>query len=140
MLIHKKLKNALVIPQRATFEFLDKQYVWVVGEDDVVQQRLIAIVNELEDMFVVKSGHETKEGIVAAGLEETDRIIFEGVRQVRDGERWRSPSSSSRKRRWRTRKPTRNRPLLAAPAFVPVPARRHCRHRATACRENNPVA
>ena len=35
ILIHRTLKNALVIPQRATFELLDKRYVWVVDEDDV---------------------------------------------------------------------------------------------------------
>ena len=38
ILIHRTLKNALVIPQRATFELLDKRYVWVVGEDDVAHQ------------------------------------------------------------------------------------------------------
>ena len=38
ILIHRPLKNAIVIPQRATFELLDKRYVWVVGEDDVVHQ------------------------------------------------------------------------------------------------------
>ena len=31
ILIHRTLKNALVIPQRATFELLDKRYVWVLG-------------------------------------------------------------------------------------------------------------
>ena len=30
ILIHRTLKNAVVIPQRATFEILDKRYVWVV--------------------------------------------------------------------------------------------------------------
>ena len=39
VLIHRTLKNAIVIPQRATFEILDKRYVFVVGKDDVVHQR-----------------------------------------------------------------------------------------------------
>ncbi len=34
VLIHRTLKNALVIPQRATFEILDKQYVYVVDKDE----------------------------------------------------------------------------------------------------------
>jgi membrane fusion protein, multidrug efflux system len=76
VLIHRTLKNALVIPQRATFEILDKRYVYVVGKDDVVHQREIAIQNELEDSFVIKSG-----------LDVNDRIILEGVRQVKDGEK-----------------------------------------------------
>ena len=33
ILISRTLKNAVVIPQRATFELLDKRYVYVVGED-----------------------------------------------------------------------------------------------------------
>jgi membrane fusion protein, multidrug efflux system len=74
ILIHRTLNNAIVIPQRATFEILDKRYVWVVGEDDVAHQRLITIDHELEDVFVVKSGLDVK-----------DKIVLEGVREVHDG-------------------------------------------------------
>jgi membrane fusion protein (multidrug efflux system) len=75
VLIRESLKNAVLIPQRATFEVLDKRYVFVVGKDDVVHRREIAVRNELEDLFVVRKG-----------LEVSDRIVVEGVRQVRDGE------------------------------------------------------
>lgn len=74
VLIHNKLKDAIVIPQRATFEILDKQYVFVVDKDNVVHQRPIEIQHELPDIFVIKKG-----------LAVDDRIIFEGIRQVRDG-------------------------------------------------------
>ena len=69
--IHRTLKNAVVIPQRATFEILDKRYVWVIGDDDKAKQSLITIGHELEDIFVVDSG-----------LKVTDKIVLEGVRQV----------------------------------------------------------
>jgi membrane fusion protein, multidrug efflux system len=72
--IHRTLKNALVIPQRATFELLDKRFVWVVGEDDVAHQKLITIKHELEDVFVVDSGLDAK-----------DKIVLEGVREVVEG-------------------------------------------------------
>jgi membrane fusion protein (multidrug efflux system) len=75
VLIHRTLNNALVIPQRATFEILDKRYVYVVGKDNVVHQREMVVQNELDDIFVVKSG-----------LQVNDKIILEGVRQVRDGQ------------------------------------------------------
>lgn len=75
VLIRRTLKHALVIPQRATFEILDKRYAFVVDKDHVVHQRAITILHELEDVFVIKSG-----------LEEGDKIVLEGVRQVRDGE------------------------------------------------------
>lgn len=76
VLINKTLKNALVIPQRATFEILDKLYVFVVDKDGIVHQRNICIEHEKEDIFVVKSG-----------LDANDEIILDGIRQVRDGEK-----------------------------------------------------
>jgi membrane fusion protein, multidrug efflux system len=87
VLIHRTLNNALVIPQRATFENLDKRYVYVVGKDDVVHQREIVIQNELDDIFVIKTG-----------LSVNDKIVLEGVRQVHDGEKaefeFRSPEEA----------------------------------------------
>jgi membrane fusion protein, multidrug efflux system len=74
ILIHQTLKNAVVIPQRATFELLDKRYVWVVDDDDVTHQTLITITHELEDIFVINSG-----------LKASDKIVLEGVRQVEEG-------------------------------------------------------
>ena len=68
ILIRRTLKNALVIPQRATFEILSKRYVWVVGADDVAHQILITVKRELEDIFVVDSGLDVK-----------DKIVFEGI-------------------------------------------------------------
>lgn len=75
VLIHRVLRDAVIIPQRATFDVLDKRYVYVVDKDDVAHQREIAIQNELDDVFVVSKG-----------LGGDDRIILEGVRQVRDGD------------------------------------------------------
>jgi membrane fusion protein (multidrug efflux system) len=72
--IHRTLKNAIVIPQRATFELLDKRYVWLVGDDDVAHQKLITIKHELEDVFVINSGLDVK-----------DKIVLEGVREVEEG-------------------------------------------------------
>jgi membrane fusion protein (multidrug efflux system) len=74
ILIHRTLKDALVIPQRATFGLLDKRYVWVVGADDVAHQRLITVKHELEDAFVINSG-----------LDVRDKIVFEGIREVQEG-------------------------------------------------------
>lgn len=75
VLIHRTLHNALVIPQRSTYEILEKRYVYVVGEDKVVRQRPVTILHEMDDVFVIKSG-----------LNEYDQIVFEGVRQIHDGD------------------------------------------------------
>ena len=82
LLIHETLEGALVIPQRATFEILDQRYVYVVGDDGAVHQRPITIAHETDDIFVVGSG-----------LEVTDKIVFEGVRLVHEGE---TPKSTFR--------------------------------------------
>jgi membrane fusion protein (multidrug efflux system) len=74
ILIHRPLRNAIVIPQRATFELLDKRYVWVIGDDHVAHQTLITIKHEQEDIFVVDSGIGVK-----------DKIVLEGVREVEEG-------------------------------------------------------
>ena len=76
VLINRTLKNAIVIPQRATYEILAKRYAYVVGADGVVHQRDITIQTELDDIFVIEEG-----------LEEGDRIVLEGIRQVRDGDK-----------------------------------------------------
>ena len=51
------LKNALIIPQKATYEIQDKVYVFVVDKNNVVKSRNISIVGRMPDLFVVKSGH-----------------------------------------------------------------------------------
>jgi membrane fusion protein (multidrug efflux system) len=75
VVLSKTLKNALVIPQRATFEILDKQYVYVVDAKGVVHQRRVMIQHELDDIYVIESGLSVK-----------DKIILDGIRQVRDGD------------------------------------------------------
>ncbi|QDT86461.1 efflux RND transporter periplasmic adaptor subunit [Gimesia chilikensis] len=76
ILIHRTLQNLLVIPQRATFEILAKRYAFVVDKDNVVHQRDIEIKGEQDDIFVLKSG-----------LKEGEKIILEGIRQVKDGDK-----------------------------------------------------
>jgi membrane fusion protein (multidrug efflux system) len=76
ILIHRKIPDALVIPQRSKFDILARPYVFVVGEDNVVHQRDITTQLAQDDIFVVGSG-----------LEEGDKIILEGIRQVRDGDK-----------------------------------------------------
>lgn len=74
--IVQTVHNATVIPQRATFEILDKRYVYVIGEDKVVHQRLIEVQHELEDSFVLSSG-----------VTPNEKIVLEGVPEVHDGDK-----------------------------------------------------
>lgn len=76
ILISRVKKDAIVIPQRATFQILDKRYVYVVDKESVAHQREIKVQNELEDIFVIDKG-----------LEVGDKIVLEGTRQIRDGDK-----------------------------------------------------
>ena len=75
ILIHRTAHGAVVIPQRATFEILDKRYVFVIGEDNKAHQREITIAHEMDDIFIIKTG-----------LGPSDKIVLEGVRQIHDGQ------------------------------------------------------
>lgn len=70
------LHNALVIPQKATYEIQDKMYVFVVDKNNVVKSRNITISNEMPDLYVV-----------ASGLDENDKILVEGVQKVKDNDK-----------------------------------------------------
>jgi RND family efflux transporter MFP subunit len=71
-----ELKNALLIPQKATFEIQDKFYVFVVDANNTVKQRKIDIQQRLPHLFVIESG-----------LSGTDKIIYEGIQNVKEGEK-----------------------------------------------------
>jgi membrane fusion protein (multidrug efflux system) len=70
------LKNAMIIPQKATFEVLEKKYVYVVDKESKIRSREITIASELPHIFIVKSG-----------LEPTDKILLEGLRQVKENQK-----------------------------------------------------
>lgn len=69
------LPNALLIPQKATFDVLDKKFVYVVDEKHIVHSRSISVSAELPNVYVV-----------AQGLGEKDLILLDGLRKVRDGD------------------------------------------------------
>jgi membrane fusion protein (multidrug efflux system) len=76
ILVKLPFKGALLIPQKATFEVLEKKYVYVLDKNNVIRSREITIAAELPHVFVVKSG-----------LNKDDKILLEGLRQVRENEK-----------------------------------------------------
>jgi membrane fusion protein, multidrug efflux system len=70
------MHNALIIPQKASFEIQEKTYVFVVDKNGTVKSRNITIVNELPDLYVVGSG-----------LSEGDHILLEGIQKVKDDDK-----------------------------------------------------
>lgn len=68
-------KNALLIPQKATFEVLSKHYAYVVNEEGKVEAREISVQAELPHVY-----------LISGGLTVDDKILLEGIRKVRDGD------------------------------------------------------
>ncbi len=71
-----ELKNAMLIPQKATFEVLDKKYVYVIDKNNAVKSREIVIVAEMPHLFVIKEG-----------LSLHDKILLEGLRLVKENQK-----------------------------------------------------
>jgi membrane fusion protein (multidrug efflux system) len=76
ILMRIALKDAIIIPQKASFEVMDKKYVYVVDKNNVVKSRLIDVEAEMPDLFVIKNG-----------LAANERILLEGIRKVKDNDK-----------------------------------------------------
>lgn len=70
------LKNALIIPQKATYEIQDQKYVFVIDKNGVAKSKNIKVAYELPDLYVV-----------GAGLSEGDQVLLEGVQKVKDDQK-----------------------------------------------------
>jgi RND family efflux transporter MFP subunit len=70
------IKNALIIPQKSTYEIQDKFYVFVVDANNVVKQRNIVIKQRLPHLYVIESG-----------LAASDKMIYEGIQNVKEGDK-----------------------------------------------------
>lgn len=74
ILLTEAVDNALVIPQKATFEVMDKRYVYVVNDKGVLDAREIVVEKEIPHLFVIKSG-----------LTEQDTVLLEGIGKLSKG-------------------------------------------------------
>ncbi|MDH6252649.1 membrane fusion protein (multidrug efflux system) [Chryseobacterium sp. H1D6B] len=70
------LKNALIIPQKATYEIQDQKYVFVIDKNGTAKSKNIKVAYELPDIYVV-----------ASGLSEGDKVLLEGVQKVKDDQK-----------------------------------------------------
>lgn len=76
ILVNRTLKNAIIIPQKATLDILDKKYVYIVDNDNHVHLREISIGADMEDLYTVTSG-----------LADNEKILLEGLRKVKDNDK-----------------------------------------------------
>jgi membrane fusion protein (multidrug efflux system) len=82
ILMQIDLKGAILIPQKATFDVLDKKYVYVVDKNNVLKARQITISHEMAHLYVVATGLNSQDKILAEGLgkvKNNEKIKFEFV-------------------------------------------------------------
>lgn len=72
--LRKKHDNALIIPQKSTFEIQDKLYVCVVDKNNKIEFRNIEYADRLPHLFIIKKG-------IKAG----EKIIYEGIQNAKSG-------------------------------------------------------
>lgn len=73
--IKETVNNAMIIPQRSTFEIQDKVFVFVADKQGKLSQREVVIAERLPHAFLIKEGVKAEE-----------KIILEGVASLKDGD------------------------------------------------------
>jgi membrane fusion protein (multidrug efflux system) len=52
----KKITQAVIVPQKSTFEILDKRFIFVVDKTGVIHEREIKVAREEPNVYIVASG------------------------------------------------------------------------------------
>lgn len=74
--VYEELQNAILVPQKATYDIQGKRFVYVVDKDGIVKSEEIKILDKVpsSEFFIVEKG-----------LKSGDRIVSEGIGGVKDG-------------------------------------------------------
>lgn len=70
--LRKKYDDVIIVPQKSTFEIQDKLYVYVVDRNNRIQVRHIVARTRLPHLY-----------LVSEGINEGERIIYEGIQNVK---------------------------------------------------------
>ena len=71
--LSNQMEDIFLIPQKSTFEIQDYSYVYILDKDNQVKVRSFKPLQRYGVYYI------------AEGFEEGDRIIYEGIQQVKDG-------------------------------------------------------
>ena len=76
VLVKKLYKNAIIIPQKSTFEVQGNIYVYLVDKNNTVYSKKINPINRLSNYFVLDKD-----------LTKEDKIIYEGIQSIKTGDK-----------------------------------------------------
>lgn len=74
ILLTSPMERALIIPQKSIMEIQDKNFVFVVDDNNKVKMKSFVPMAKINEFVVVQSG-----------LSENDTIVYEGIQSIRDG-------------------------------------------------------
>jgi membrane fusion protein (multidrug efflux system) len=76
ILVKKLYKNAIIIPQKSTFEVQGNIYVYLVDKNNTVYSKKINPINRLSNYFVLDKD-----------LTKEDKLIYEGIQSIKTGDK-----------------------------------------------------
>ncbi|MFN7014159.1 MAG: efflux RND transporter periplasmic adaptor subunit [Bacteroidia bacterium] len=74
IVINEVLKNSVIIPQKSTIEIQDKNYVFLVDNNNMLIMKSFKPSQRYGDFY-----------IVSEGLKAGDKIVYEGVQSLKEG-------------------------------------------------------
>lgn len=75
--LKNEVRNAMIIPQKATFEIQEKTYVFVVDENNIVRSKSFIPKLRLPNLYVIEN----------RGFSKNDKIVYEGIQNVKNGDK-----------------------------------------------------
>jgi RND family efflux transporter MFP subunit len=76
ILLKTELKQAMIIPQKSTFEIQENTYVFTVDNSNTVHMKAVAPKFRISNLYVIESG-----------LTINDMVLFEGIQLVNEGDK-----------------------------------------------------
>ncbi len=77
VLIPTHSNDAILVPQKATFDIQDKKFVYIVNADKTVSPREIEVLTQ----------NDGQSFVVTSGLKAGERIVVDGVNQLKNGQK-----------------------------------------------------
>lgn len=68
------INNALIVPQKSTYEIQDKTYVFVLDNNNQVYSRSFVPKTRYSDFYIIQSG-----------LLKGDKVVYEGIQKLKEG-------------------------------------------------------
>jgi membrane fusion protein, multidrug efflux system len=74
VILTEEVDNALILPQKSVFEIQDKNYVFVVNQNNEVVMKSFSPSSRFSHFYIVKDG-----------LKPGERVVYEGIQSIKDG-------------------------------------------------------